>query len=164
MDKKGDFSKDNRHRFKLSRVWNTDKPIFTYVGLNPSTADAQKDDTTIKKLIGITKYNGGGGFIICNLFSLISPNPYILTITDIEITSPPINDKKIKSCIKRSDKVILMWGVNGKTGRRCDSFLYYFINQNFYCLGINNDGSPKHPLYIRTNTKFKRYDFTGTNN
>ena len=33
-----DFSDDGVYRYQLLRTWDKDKPIFTYVGLNPSVA------------------------------------------------------------------------------------------------------------------------------
>ncbi len=51
MIEKGQLFLDcNKYRYSLWRIWNKEKPIFTFVGLNPSTADHEQDDPNHKTM------------------------------------------------------------------------------------------------------------------
>jgi hypothetical protein len=64
-----------------------------YVMLNPSVADEQDDDATIKRCVRRGKALGAGGIIVMNLFAYISTDPAKLrevedpvgTDTDVEL-------------------------------------------------------------------------------
>lgn len=68
-------SEDGRYRYCLTRVWDSKKPILYFVMLNPSTADADEDDPTIKKCVGFAKHNKFGGIFVVNLFALRATEP-----------------------------------------------------------------------------------------
>jgi hypothetical protein len=66
-----EFSKDRIHRYALYRIWDESKPLIMFIGLNPSTADENKDDPTIKRCVAFAKhwgYRAGNClFPVCNL-------------------------------------------------------------------------------------------------
>ena len=43
MEKGAKISDCNKYRYSLWRIWDKEKPIFTFIGLNPSTADHIQD-------------------------------------------------------------------------------------------------------------------------
>lgn len=43
------ISSCQRYRYALSRTWDESKGYVLFIGQNPSTADAEVDDPTIKK-------------------------------------------------------------------------------------------------------------------
>jgi len=47
------FSECGRYRYKLCRIWDDSLPQVTFIGLNPSTADASIDDQTVKRCTGL---------------------------------------------------------------------------------------------------------------
>src|SRR4051812_40590931 len=53
------FSDDDVYRYELTRELGGMRPLVT-CGLNPSTADASKNDQTIRKDIGFAKHWGCG--------------------------------------------------------------------------------------------------------
>ena len=57
-----------QYRYVLTRQWNDSEPV-TWIMLNPSTADADKDDPTIRRCIGFAKAWGHGGIHVVNLFA-----------------------------------------------------------------------------------------------
>jgi hypothetical protein len=69
------LSGDGRYRYRLWRLWNDQLPIMAWVLLNPSTADADIDDQTVKKCIGFAKTNGHGGIIVVNVFAWRARDP-----------------------------------------------------------------------------------------
>ena len=62
----------NQSRFALGKTGNN--PLIA-VGLNPSTADDQKPDQSISKLIGFATRNGFDGFVMLNLYPQRTPYP-----------------------------------------------------------------------------------------
>jgi len=52
------ISKCGTYRYLLTRQVSSSPSIATFIMLNPSTADAEKDDHTIRKCIGFTKLYG----------------------------------------------------------------------------------------------------------
>jgi hypothetical protein len=117
--------------------------------LNPSTADDKIDDPTIKRCRHFAdkwKMN----LIVCNLFAYRATDPRALR----KVKDPvgPENDWHILNEAKQASKIVAAWGCNGKfMGRDADvrSFLKKF---NLLAFKVNNDGSPKHPLYAAKST------------
>lgn len=58
-----------RYRYSLERSTGGPGPVLCWLMLNPSTADATKDDPTIRKVIGFSGRNGYGAVIVVNLFA-----------------------------------------------------------------------------------------------
>ena len=55
MKKDALLSEDRKYRYLLSRAWDEAKPTVLFIGLNPSTADEETDDPTIRKCINYAK-------------------------------------------------------------------------------------------------------------
>jgi hypothetical protein len=69
------FSADQLHRYTLERVWDQHLKHVAIIGLNPSTADAFKDDPTIRRVTGFAHAWGYGGFTMLNLFTYRTSQP-----------------------------------------------------------------------------------------
>lgn len=66
------FSKDKKYRYSLSRKWSEKEQVL-FILLNPSKGDGINDDPTIRRLISISKNLGYGGFMVVNLYTIITP-------------------------------------------------------------------------------------------
>lgn len=146
------FSRDRKYRYMLSRQWDEDKPMISFIGLNPSTATEQDDDPTIRRVIRFTRDFGYGGFYMLNLFAFVTAYP-----KELKSCADPVSgcDKYLKFYGEKSDKIVFAWGnfdVFGRDKKVIDMF------PGAYCLGKNANGSPKHPLYLRADTKLELYD------
>lgn len=142
------FNENRKHRYVLWRIWNVQLPKLMFIGLNPSTANEFIGDNTIRKLNKITMYNGFGGYYMTNLFAIISSDPKILkTCTD------PIgdNDFYLKQTSKQCEKIIFCWGNFKEANERSVEVMQMF--NDAYCLIQNKNGTPKHPLYCKDQTK-----------
>lgn len=62
----------NTERYALGQ---TGTRMLCAVGLNPSTADDQKPDQTLSKLMGFAARNGFDGFLMLNLYPQRTPYP-----------------------------------------------------------------------------------------
>jgi hypothetical protein len=138
-----------KYRYALRRIWDESLPLAMFIGLNPSTADATKDDATIRRCIGFAKKWGYGGIQIGNLFAYRSTKP-----SKLKSASNPVgqdNDRWLKKLYASSRIVIASWGNSGTLFNRADHVRSLF--SNLYCLGITKKGQPKHPLYLRKSIK-----------
>ena len=144
---------DGKRRYRLWRIWEQEKPLLLYVLLNPSHADAQTDDRTVAKLIQFSKNWGYGGFYLGNIHSYITPDPKRLM--HHLIPNETLNISHLKEMARKSEKVVLGWGNAGKL----PEWLKQMINQP-YCFGTNQNGSPKHPLYISYKTTLNPFEYS----
>lgn len=150
---KGDakISQDQKHRYTLWRSWDDDKPKILFIGLNPSRADATFNDPTITRCIGFAKSWGYGGLHFGNLYSFRTPDPKML-IQNITQAADQLTDTYLQAMINNSEKVICCWGSWKFIKDRAMYVLDNLIPQS-YCFGYNKDGQPKHPLYLRFDSK-----------
>lgn len=147
MLKQAIFSKCNKYRYSLSRIWDTEKESCLFIGLNPSTADAVKDDPTLRKLIAYARSWGFGGFELCNLFAIRSSHPEIISKCEDPIGQ--LNTSYLHAAIASNHRHILIWGNWGEQHTSIENLLE--LIQDPLCLGHNLNGSPKHPLYLPKN-------------
>jgi hypothetical protein len=65
------------YRYVLTRRW-VEGPLLGWVMLNPSTADAERDDPTIRRCMGFARTWGFAGIIVRNLYAARSSSPAAL--------------------------------------------------------------------------------------
>lgn len=135
------------YRYQLLRDVGEDKRCLTFIMLNPSTADAETDDATIRKCIKFCKRMGYGKLQVLNLFALRATDPAAL-----KKARDPVGDKNweiVRTLVRLSDYVICAWGTHGTFGRQNEKMIEALKHHDLYCLALTKDGHPKHPLYIR---------------
>tara|TARA_B100000073_G_scaffold83664_1_gene64275 strand:- start:199 stop:651 length:453 start_codon:yes stop_codon:yes gene_type:complete len=145
MIRRAEFSIDKKERYSLKREWDKSKNKILYIMLNPSLADDKNDDPTIRRLISFTKKYNYGGFLVGNIFTTITPNP-----KEID-KSKGISDKnfeKLLKLINKVDQIVYAWGDNIEEPQLLKELVL-----NPKCFGKNLNGSPKHPLYLPSETK-----------
>jgi hypothetical protein len=74
------FSACQTYRYSLTRIWNDKKKPIIFIGLNPSTADENNDDPTIRKCVHYSYQWGFGGLIMVNLFAFRATLPNDLKV------------------------------------------------------------------------------------
>ena len=140
------ISKSKKFRYQLWRKWDNDKPLVMFLMLNPSTADATKNDPTIRRCIGYAKDWGYGGLYVGNLFAYRTAYPKELKDKGYQIGR--FNKKHLLNMQKICDKVICAWGnKQGIPSRITDIF------HELHYLDLAKDGTPKHPLYLKKELK-----------
>lgn len=152
-----EFSEDKKYRYVLHRIWNEGLEVryAMCIGLNPSTANGVKDDATIRRLKSLIMSLGYGGFFMCNLFSFITPYPkFLATVEVFNSEAEKCNDEHLFETHKHCADVIFCWGSFEVWGRDKDVIAMF---PDAMCFGVNQNGSPKHPLYLPMGTKLKRY-------
>lgn len=152
------FSDSRAYRFSLWRIWDKSKPLVMFIGLNPSTANEDENDPTIKSVERISKYNGYGGFYMMNCFPLVSTDPSVLYDfynTDNHDTEDIENMRWLLEVKRMCEAVVFAWGNFDVVKHRAKSITGYFTDA--YALQQNKNGSPKHPLYCRAKTEFVKF-------
>lgn len=151
------FENGNNYRYFLTRVWEDGKRRVCFVMLNPSTANATTDDATIRRCISFAQEWGFGSLEVVNLFALITPDPTVLETTILPVGT--CNDREIKVAMSRADLIVVAWGAFKQAKQRSRDVLKLICRAGHdpFCLGKNKDGSPKHPLYIRGDTKLTEF-------
>jgi hypothetical protein len=141
------FSEDRKFRYYLWRTWDRSKPAIVFIGLNPSTASESQNDPTIRRVIRFARDWGYGKIYMMNLFALVSSYPLDLLDSPDPVAE---NDSYLESICRDKD-ILFAWGTFKAAKDRAAIVSSKF--QNALCLGKNNDGSPKHPLYVAAITK-----------
>ncbi len=154
------ISQCEKYRYTLYRAWDKSKPKVMFIMLNPSTADATFDDPTIRRCIGFAKSWGFGSLYVGNLFAYRATNPKSLFLTDNPIGEN--NKYWLDKMVSLSDKVVCAWGNSPilkrfqKTNKN-DEYQPLLGYQNLHYIDLSNDGTPKHPLYLKGDLQLKPY-------
>lgn len=150
--KGADFSECGKYRFSLWRIWDIEKPIVMFIGLNPSTANQDTDDPTIRRVRAIARNLRYGGVYMMNCFPLVSTNPDSLKSYDKSIYDQQqwiFNNRKLEQIGNLCKDVIFAWGNFEIVRNEKRDIELSVMFPNAKALHINKNGSPKHPLYCR---------------
>ena len=149
------FSPCGRYRWTLVRRWDPLRPRLLFIGLNPSRADAELDDPTVRRLMGFARCWGFGALEVANLFGRCSASPAVL-----RRCSDPIghdNDRWLSQSLvrlqpKAGDALWLGWGNGGAWRQRDQQVLALLAAEApadlpLWAIGLTATGQPRHPLY-----------------
>jgi hypothetical protein len=141
------FSEDRKYRYALWRIWDKEKPLVMFIGLNPSRANEDTPDNTVTKVGKVSKNNGYGGFYMMNIFSLVSPYP-----NDLKTCENPVmdNDKYLIEISAICKDVVFCWGGVKEAIDRSEYVKKLFPKA--LCFKITKYGFPWHPLYCKDKT------------
>jgi len=148
------FSECRLYRYVLWRRWEHwrgDQPQkqVMFIGLNPSTADESEDDPTIRRCIRFARDWGYSGILMMNAFAFRATQP-----KDMFAAADPIGPKSDDAMYYRRTQcglIIAAWGVHCPVDR--ERRICEIIDGPVHCLGKTKGGRPKHPLYLRADTK-----------
>lgn len=155
MIKTTTISNCGKYRYCLHRGWDESRPFVMFVMLNPSTADAEQDDPTIRRLIGFCTLRGFGGFSVCNVYAYRDSSPesmFKANKAGIDIAGPD-NVKWLNDVVQECEIVVMAWGNDGPNS---DVFTAWADKRNkpLFSFGRTQTGKPKHPLYLPADNAF----------
>lgn len=120
-----------------------------FIMLNPSTADAQADDPTIRRCGGFARTWGCNGFLVLNLYALRATNPRALWAHGDPVGAE--NDEWLARIGATAREVVCAWGAGARPERVAAVVdLLGTAGVQLRCLGITRLGAPRHPLYLRS--------------
>ena len=147
------FSDDRRYRYLLTRRVGTSQIRVLFVMLNPSAADEERNDPTIRRCIGFARDWDFGLLEVVNLFALMSTDPKGLLVAEEPVG--PDNDATIQAALRRADRVVLAWGNQGSHHReRAELVTKMALDASPpHHLGLTKIGFPRHPLLVPGDTR-----------
>lgn len=142
MFRSAQFSDCRFYRYRLDRRW-ADGRAMAFIMLNPSTADADKDDPTIRRCIGFSKREGCGALIVGNIYAFRATKPADLWKAAFPVG--PDNHRALSEIADAADIIVCAWGDQG-TGPTPDALR----GHDLWCLGrTKNNYAPRHPLHVK---------------
>ncbi len=150
------FSPDGVYRYRLLRRWSRGGRVL-WVMLNPSTADAQRDDPTIRRCIGFSRAWGFGGMEVVNLYALRATDPAVLRGHPDPVGRD--NDAHIRAGPRSAAMVVAAWGASCTDEARIVRVLA-MLGEKVWCLGLTRGGMPRHPLYAPRSVPLSEFHTT----
>lgn len=156
--KRATISADGLYRYTLSRTWDWNGPVWSlaFIMLNPSTADAELDDPTIRRCMGFARTFGYGGLVVVNLYAFRATKP-----ADLWRAADPVgpeNDEYLAALLAdraaHGVPTIAAWGAHAKPDR-VRQVLDMPGAERLVCLGHTKHGAPRHPLYLRGDSQMR---------
>lgn len=151
MKKTAIISDCGTYRYRLGRRW-ADGGSMLFVMLNPSTADAEVDDPTIRKCMGFASRAGFGAIEVVNLYAYRATDPKALKTAGWPVG--PKNHEHVSlamlDTIHGGGIVVVAWGANARGRPEASSMLEKMARTGFaaHALRILPDGTPAHPLML----------------
>lgn len=160
-----DLYKSNKSDSERYILGKSGKNKIFVIGLNPSTANKEKSDTTIAKVEQVAINSGYMGFVMANLYPLRSTNPDDLPLkpTQDSITR---NISEIIKYAKEEQNPIFWaaWGINISIRHYLFESLVGLneeikkINGAWQCYGnLTKIGHPKHPSRLSYDWDFQAF-------
>ena len=153
------FSRCGTWRYTLTRDLGGTRPLVV-IGLNPSTADARRDDPTVRREIAFARRWGFGRLIKLNAYAFRATDPRVMfaaAARGVDIVGPR-NDAAIADAIADAREadglVIVAWGRHARP-ERVATLVALLAGTRVRCLRYNLDGSPTHPLYMPANARLR---------
>ena len=136
------------------------------IGINPSTAEPDNLDNTLKSVERIALGNGFDSFIMFNVYAQRATNPDTMERTCNELLHAE-NLEAFRHVLSISDKpaVWAAWGAIIEKRKYLSACVRDMLavgeeyGATWYCAGaITKKGHPHHPLYLRKDEKIKPFD------
>lgn len=152
------LSADGVYRYLLERRWNRLLPQALLIMLNPSTADANKDDPTIMAVIRLLRALGYGGFEVVNLMAYRTKSPAELPKMPSQALGAK-NPHIIALAVARHETIICAWGAHPYAAHWLGGLksILALEGKTAMCFGKTKAGHPKHPLYLKTGTQLEPF-------
>lgn len=155
LERSASISDDGLYRYDLGRRWD-DGPLALWIMLNPSTADGNTDDPTLRRVMTFSRAVNCGGCAIVNLYAYRATNPKELSAVDDPVG--PDNERYLTSWLARpADEVkyaVAAWGDKLPRHRPHPPVILIAERcmRTLHCLGRTKSGRPRHPLYVPERT------------
>ena len=141
------------------------KGHFLWVMLNPSTADASKDDPTMRRVIYFTQRFNGTSLSVVNLFDYRTTVSAGLASATVALQSEFWRSYVVQA-IETCDTLVFAWGsaapkaIHHQTidAQREVIAIATIAKKQTSCLAINGNGAPAHPLYQPKTAKIQSFE------
>lgn len=139
------------------------------IGINPSTAEPDNLDNTLKSVERIALGNGFDSFIMFNVYAQRATDPNSMEkVCNLQLHKENLEAFRYVLSISDKPAVWAAWGaIIEKRDYLADCVrdmvqVGQEYGASWYCAGaITKKGHPHHPLYLRKDEKLKPFDVTG---
>lgn len=161
------ISDDGLYRYLLRRhvgaaLFDSEERV-VFVMLNPSTADATKDDPTIRRCLGFARREHSNSLTVVNLYAYRTPHPRRLAEArraGVDIVGPE-NDRALEEVHRPGALVIAAWGARPagipRDAHEARVDRVRELLGPMYALGFTAAGDPRHPLYLKADAPVTAY-------
>ena len=121
--------------------------------VNPSTADGETDDPTIRRVIGFAQKFGWALVIVGNVFAFRATE--VRALRTAKDPCGPHNATHLKQIFEEAELAVFAWGPLAKLPLNLrDSWRFVWslaaeTKVPVRCLGTALDGHPRHPLMLK---------------
>lgn len=149
-----DISDCGRYRYQLDREWARLGMLARsalFVMLNPSTADANQDDPTIRRCVSFAKAWNYEAVTVVNLFAYRATKPKDLWAASVDDIHGPRNQEVIERAARDAGIIICAWGAHERADWQAEQVRGWIAHhdEKLHVLGRTKSGQPRHPLYLR---------------
>ena len=168
------ISADTKYRYKLWREWRGthdpkhwrwfgakdgagaelgDPLSVLFVMLNPSTADSEADDATIRKCVGFAKRWRYERMEVVNLFAYRATSPrdlFAAKASGADIIGWQ-NQECVQEMVADAGLIVCAWGGNAEGFEFHTEEVRGWLGEKQFQLGLTRSGHPRHPLYVPYN-------------
>ena len=147
------FDKDRVYRYTLKRDFQCGNGACIFICLNPSTADENTDDNTVRRAMNYAKDWGYRSFYMGNLYAYRSTDRRKMKTQGHKAVGD-YNQTWLKELVKFGNQdgniVVAAWGSDGDVFGGASWILDYVKQSGYkmYYLRLNKGGEPAHPLYL----------------
>ncbi len=135
---------DGVYRYALGRTW-APGPYGLFIALNPSTADSEVDDATVRRWTNYARRWGWPGYNVGNLYAYRTTYPKHLR--SVEDPVGPNNDRMLQTLLLEAREVVCCWGNGADAGRVLEVLqLIERCKQVPKALALTKGGHPAHVL------------------
>lgn len=117
-----------------------------FIGLNPSVADEECNDPTVRRCWGFTRSWGYAHMCMTNLFGLRATDPSVM-LAHVEPVGED-NDRALAEVASGASLIVAAWGNHGQHLGRSRIVMDALRDREIYALRLNRSGEPAHPLYL----------------
>lgn len=156
------FSECGRYRQALTRDWTPEGAApraVLFVGMNPSVAAADVSDPTCHRELMFARDWGFTRYLKGNVLDWRATLPKDIP-ADPALACSPANIRALVDMAHEAELIVLAYG---KLHKRFQPVVQEVLRamqamgKPLQCLGLNKDGSAKHPLYLRKDTPLRDF-------
>lgn len=161
-EKQAIFSDCDKYRFRLERDLGRSGKTYAFFGVNPSVADDEIDDSTVRKWTGFVSRWGGGRFIVGNV------SPYRATdVNELKTVADPVpemNAHHLQTIARDADVLVPCWGALNKVPERIHHYfdatakMLLAAGKPVMCFGYTKDDDPLHVLMLGYGTQLVNFE------
>lgn len=157
------FSPCGRYRQALTRDWTAEgraPRAILFIGMNPSVAAADISDPTCHRELMFARDWGYTRYLKGNMLDWRATSPKDIP-ADADQACSADNVPALLAMAEEAETLVMAYG---KLHKRFDPVVARVLGamqttgKPLMCLGTNQDGSAKHPLYLRKDTPLQAFE------